>query len=224
MARRGSPTPNLREGRSTREAVLDVAERHFAERGFAGVSMREIAAEAGLRNQASLYNHFPSKQALYEAVLARGLEPIVALMVESRRRGAAGTDVERFVDRTLEYLAAHPDLPRLIQRAALEEGQDLRAVVSVLLRPAFAEGLTSLAASAAGHRPEELPYLALGLYHLIFGYFANTQLLELVGQRDPLGAAALARQRAFGKCAVTRLLARPSRLRVAARTQRKDTP
>ncbi|MFI5366367.1 MAG: TetR family transcriptional regulator [Candidatus Binatia bacterium] len=32
--------------------ILDAAERRFAERGFAGVSMRGIAADAGLRNQA----------------------------------------------------------------------------------------------------------------------------------------------------------------------------
>src|SRR5574337_2169161 len=68
------------EGSSTRDLILDAAERRFAERGFAGVSVREIAADAGLKNQASLYNHFRNKRALYEAVLARGLEPIVTLV------------------------------------------------------------------------------------------------------------------------------------------------
>src|SRR5439155_858697 len=68
---------------STRDVILDAAERCFAERGFAGVSTREIAAEAGLRNQASLYHHFTDKRALYEAALARGVAPIVALMAES---------------------------------------------------------------------------------------------------------------------------------------------
>ena len=43
---------------STRNAILDAAERRFAEYGFAGVSVREIAADAGLKNQASLYYHF----------------------------------------------------------------------------------------------------------------------------------------------------------------------
>src|SRR5439155_7149757 len=51
-------TARAREAPSTRDAILDAAERRFAERGFAGVSMREIAAEAGLKNQASLYHHF----------------------------------------------------------------------------------------------------------------------------------------------------------------------
>ena len=38
------------EARPTRDLILDAAERHFAEHGFAGVSVREIAADAGLKN------------------------------------------------------------------------------------------------------------------------------------------------------------------------------
>ena len=53
----------VREVRSTRDVILDAAERRFAERGFAGVSVREIAADAGLKNQASLYHHFKNKVA-----------------------------------------------------------------------------------------------------------------------------------------------------------------
>jgi len=218
--------PRAREGKSTRECVLDVAERHFAERGFAGVSMREIAAETGLRNQASLYNHFASKQALYEAVLRRGLEPIVALMVESREAGAARAAVVASIEKMLDYLAEHPELPLLIQRVALDDSRRLHGTVTKLLRPVFTEGLTALAATATTRPPDELPYLALGLYHLIFGYFANVQLLEIVGQPEPLGRAALARQRAFVSNAVAQLLEPPRRasgkLRVARRTKPSD--
>ena len=71
------------ETRSTRDIILDAAERRFAERGFAGVSVREIAADAGLKNQASLYHHFKNKRALYEAVLARGLHPLIQVVIES---------------------------------------------------------------------------------------------------------------------------------------------
>src|SRR2546426_1687047 len=79
-----------REAPSTRDVILDAAERRFAERGFSGVSMREIAADAGLRNQASLYHHFRDKRALYEAVLARGITPIIALVAESGKSWPAG--------------------------------------------------------------------------------------------------------------------------------------
>jgi len=53
-ARRAAAPP----ARDTRDVILDVAARRFAERGFAAVSMRALASEAGLRNQASLYDHF----------------------------------------------------------------------------------------------------------------------------------------------------------------------
>src|SRR5438874_13764483 len=83
-------TARAREAPSTRDTILDAAERRFAERGFAGVSMREIAAEAGLKNQASLYHHFRHKRALYEAVLSRGIAPIIALVAESGKSGQIG--------------------------------------------------------------------------------------------------------------------------------------
>src|SRR5437870_9411721 len=124
-------TARAREAPSTRDAILDAAERRFAEHGFAGVSMREIASEAGLKNQASLYHHFRHKRALYEAVLSRGVGTILALIEESARP-ADGRDalhpavVGAYLDRMLDYLAEHPHLPRLIQRAGLEGNRHIR--------------------------------------------------------------------------------------------------
>src|ERR1051326_8672001 len=113
-----------RETPATRDLILDAAERRFAERGFAGVSMREMAAEAGLKNQASLYHHFRDKRALYEAVLGRRITPIIALVAESGkswRGGEAGRldaqVVPAVLDRIFDYLEEHPHLPRLIERA-----------------------------------------------------------------------------------------------------------
>src|SRR5215470_1701786 len=112
------PSAALREVPSTRDAILDAAERRFAARGFAGVSMREIAADADLRNQASLYHHFRDKRALYEAVLARGITPIIALVgMAGKSWSADGSGalepaaVEAGLDRVLDYLEEHPNLP-----------------------------------------------------------------------------------------------------------------
>ena len=66
------------EPRSSRDQILDAGERLFAERGYAGVSMRDIVADTDLRNQASLYHHFRNKRDLYEAVLNRGLAQIAS--------------------------------------------------------------------------------------------------------------------------------------------------
>ena len=209
-------TARAREAPSTRDTILDAAERRFAERGFAGVSMREIAAEAGLKNQASLYHHFRHKRALYEAVLSRGIAPIIALVAESGKSGPGGERgrlepavVDAVLDRLLDYLEEHPHLPRLIQRAGLDDNRYLRSALGRLLGPLYAQGLSVLAGS---WEASELPHLGAGLYHLIFGYFADATLFEAVVQQDPRSPAAVARQRRFLKSAVAQLLGlRPAR-------------
>ena len=191
---------------STRDAILEAAERTFAERGFAAVSVREIAAEAGLRNQASLYHHFRDKRALYEAVLAHGLEPILALLARAplhRRRHGYG---EAVVDRLVVYLADHPHLPRLIQRAAIEDRRYLPSALPELLAPLYEEGMRALADLGGPWQRADLPHLANALYLLIFGYFASAALFEAVTQEDPRGPAAVARQRRFLSTALARLL------------------
>jgi len=208
-----SPTVRKREETSTRDLILDAAERRFAERGFAGVSVREIATDAGLKNQASLYHHFRNKRALYEAVLARGIEPILSMVAESTREtpsdGQAVAAVEvgaPFLDGVVDYLAEHPHLPRLIQRAGLDDSRHLRNAVSRLLRPVYTQGLRFLQTARGPWQPAELPHVAAGLYHLIFGYFANAALLEAVLDEDPRSAAAVERQRRFLKMAVAMLI------------------
>src|SRR2546423_831626 len=140
MSARAAAVP-APEPPSTRDAILDAAERCFAERGFAGVSTREIAAEAGPRNQAGLYHHSTDTRALYEGAPARGVAPTGALRGQSAGGWLDPADVERNVARLLDYLAAHPHLPRLIQRAGLDDSRSLRTAVRTLLRPLYTHGL-----------------------------------------------------------------------------------
>ncbi|MBI1817316.1 MAG: TetR/AcrR family transcriptional regulator [Deltaproteobacteria bacterium] len=191
------------EGRATRDLILDAAEQHFAARGFAGVSLRAIATDAGLKNPASLYTHFRNKRALYESVLARGLDPISRVIALSGRGGQAPS---LFLDRVFDCLIAHPHLPRLIQRAALDDGAHLRTALTAQLRPLYGTGMRVLAGTTRGWPRADLPHVAAGLYQLIFGYFANATLLAAVAHGDPLSPAALARQRRFLKRAVAQLL------------------
>mgnify|MGYP003583461819 FL=1 len=61
------------------DVLLKTAQRLFAERGIDGVSMREIAREAGQRNNSALHYHFGSKEALIEAILHNGMAEVNAL-------------------------------------------------------------------------------------------------------------------------------------------------
>lgn len=82
-ARRGArraAAPARRSGtrsRPTRERILDAAERLFAQRGFHGVSIRDITGMAGVDVALANY-HFGSKQGLLEAVFLRRAEDLNA--------------------------------------------------------------------------------------------------------------------------------------------------
>lgn len=199
--------PAQRQTGSTRDRILDVAGRHFAERGFAGASVRQIAAEAGLRNQASLYHHFRNKRALYEAALAKGIEPILTLVTESRADGTLGASM---VERLVAYLAEHPHLPRLIHRLGLEDRRYLPSLVPRIIRPLYAEGVKALARQRPKWSAAMLPHVAIGFYHLIFGYFVSAPLLEAALDLEATDPAAVRRQQAFVREALTRLVG-PSR-------------
>lgn len=55
--------------RDARGRILDAAEALFGERGIDGVSLREIAAAAGQRNNSVVHYHFQDKQGLVDALL-----------------------------------------------------------------------------------------------------------------------------------------------------------
>jgi len=65
--------PRPARGRTTRERILDSAEKLFARRGFHGVSVRDITQDAGV-DVALVNYHFGTKQALLDSVLGRRSE------------------------------------------------------------------------------------------------------------------------------------------------------
>jgi AcrR family transcriptional regulator len=60
--------PRNADGQRTRQAILDAALDLFAQKGFFGTSLRDVATAVGVRESA-LYNYFPSKDALFEALI-----------------------------------------------------------------------------------------------------------------------------------------------------------
>ena len=60
--------PQKSNGQRTRQAILDAALALFSEHGYFGTSLRDIAAAVGIRESA-LYNYFPGKEALFEALI-----------------------------------------------------------------------------------------------------------------------------------------------------------
>jgi AcrR family transcriptional regulator len=81
----GAALPKPTKSELTRRAILEAAARLFRQRGYAAVSLRDIAEAVGMKT-GSLYYHFPSKESLVEEILTLGTQ---GAMEASRRAVAA---------------------------------------------------------------------------------------------------------------------------------------
>jgi len=86
------------QGRATREQLIEVATRLFAERGYEDTSIEAVLAAAGV-SRGALYHHFAGKDALFEAVVEH---------IENGITASLATEV-----------AAAPDAVTLVHTAAL---------------------------------------------------------------------------------------------------------
>jgi AcrR family transcriptional regulator len=120
-----------------REKVLQAARQAFAESGY-GVPLDEIASRAGV-GPGTVYRHFPSKEALFEAVVTARITDLVS---DARARADADEPGEAFfgfLARIAGEAAAKRDLPDAISVAgSLRE--DLFAALDLMLRRAQQAG------------------------------------------------------------------------------------
>jgi AcrR family transcriptional regulator len=114
--------------RASLDAILDCAEELFAQRGFGGIGLAEVAERAGLA-KSSLFHHFETKTRLYAAVMARLiLRTEAELVVALAAGGAPGERLERWLETLVDVLAAHRSYARLLLRTLFEDeelGSDL---------------------------------------------------------------------------------------------------
>ena len=101
----GLPRKRVRAVR--RQALLEAAEDVFAERGFSGATMAEIAARAGY-SAGNLYNVFEGKEALFSEVLTSRADQVLELV----RKALKGDEplarvVDRYLEACLQLVEAH---------------------------------------------------------------------------------------------------------------------
>ena len=86
---------------ATRAALLDEATRLFAQRGYAGTSLEDVAAASQV-TRGAVYHHFDGKQALFEAVLdaqeTRAIARITAAATAADPLDAARQALDAFLD------------------------------------------------------------------------------------------------------------------------------
>jgi len=106
--------------RDRRHHILEQAERLFADHGYEGVALAEIARAAGLGN-AGLIHHFPSKAALYRAVLEQlGADLDARLGAALANATEPGARLRAFVMVQVDWALERPMGVRIVQREILE--------------------------------------------------------------------------------------------------------
>jgi AcrR family transcriptional regulator len=141
------PEPKLRaDARRNREKVLRAARDAFAESGY-DVPLDEIAARAGV-GAGTVYRHFPSKEALFEAVTAARLEDLIADAQHRAATAEPGPAFFGFLHRLAGEAAAKRDLPDAIAvPGALQDA--MRSSAGLLLRNAQDAGAVRPGVTAA---------------------------------------------------------------------------
>ena len=122
-ARRAAGRRSQEEAERTRTRILDRAERLFSQRGYRGVSVRELSRACGVQ-PFTIQHHFGSKPGLYQAVLSRWDEEILARVGAVRRepRPTSPTTVEKVVEELFDFFLEKRGWVALSVRAALGEG------------------------------------------------------------------------------------------------------
>jgi len=174
-------------GTPTRERLLDVAEKEFARYGYAGAHLQSIGEQVGVQKTA-LYYYFPSKSALYTAVIQSMLEAFEQVLSPALER--PGTHRERLQDAAASFndlLARRPNYGRILIRIFIDgAGVEYEQVAPTIERViggvmAFhGEGVKAGAFAPRSSRHFFLSFFGMTLFH----YAAPEFSARILGVED----------------------------------------
>jgi AcrR family transcriptional regulator len=121
---------------TTKMQILDSAYRLFTEKGFRGSSLRDIAERSGIK-AASIYNHFKSKEEIFEAVFIENHPLFDILLILDSVEGENAEDLLiNAVDRLTEELHNNPSLLNLFFVEVVEmDGKHIQRAIKVNFPP-----------------------------------------------------------------------------------------
>ncbi|MCU0263421.1 MAG: TetR family transcriptional regulator [Candidatus Nanopelagicales bacterium] len=171
--------PRTGAGADTRAAIATAARAEFSERGYAGATIRSIAARADV-DPALVHHYYGTKAELFQAVLALGFDPgrvAVPLMLDGPQQEAGARIVRTFL--TLYDDPAYREPILAVMRTATTE-PDVAAMAASYLQEVMLPHLSTL---AVGPDPDQR--VALAMTHLL-GTMLGRQVLGLDSLQGPV--------------------------------------
>lgn len=175
------PDQPVSKGEHTRSALLEAAYERFARHGYHGTSMRAIADSVGIA-VGGIYNHFPSKDAIFEAVI---LEQHPLVRVLPRLRDLEGETATALLRETVKAVLAELDQnPRMVNLVMIEliecQGKHLPALATTLM-PHLGACIQWISAASDDLRPLPPMVLAQFFVGMIFSSWFSSRLLQGAG-------------------------------------------
>ena len=196
--RAGAKVVDLRRPADTRDRVLQVAQALFAERGYRGTSLRDIAKRIGIKAP-SLLHHFPSKQQLYLAVLDKmfeSLEDAANAIAWGRERPQER--MRKAVADAIDFIASHPDFVRIMWKEMADESGVGRQVLKRRLPPLFSIAVNFI---FRGQRDGEFRtevdplHFMWSLNSITIGYFTTAAMVRRLWSMNLLEPAMIERRK-----------------------------
>jgi TetR/AcrR family transcriptional regulator len=182
---------------STRDLILFEALHCFGEAGYDGTSLNDIAAGVGIRRP-SLLHHFPSKDALYRAVVLEAFASWFNLVERANLDGDTGwPQFERVLQLAFQYFEEQPAFVRLARREALDGGPVLFQELGSELQPLFDHAVEFLEREmdAGRLRRYDSRQLVFTAYGAVLSYLSDATFVRTLSGDDPTDPATLAARR-----------------------------
>ncbi len=156
------------DSQHTKTEILDRAIPLFADAGYAGVSMRQLAQAVGIK-AASLYHHFPDKETLYIEALAQAFSKHADFMNESfALHSTPEQRLKLLIHRLSIRVNEDNTFRRLLQREVLDGDEKRLQLLADQIFGNFFKDMNELCRSLSPDRDPHLmtvSILSLILYH-----------------------------------------------------------
>ncbi len=181
--------PEKNQDPGKRDQILLAAQEIFAERGFKGATIREVADKAGIASSLIFY-YFKNKTALYEAVFQSFFDQLEELIQQN-----LSLDLDRlgqlrqFLFTLTDYAQEHRNMMRILLREIIDNGRLLKKVAQEYFNPLYRTAVAFLQEGkreALFREVDPLHYIHSFIGLNLF-FFVAEPIIQAAGVEEPYG-------------------------------------